>query len=214
MQVYNAQDEMDEWEVHKKLKGEYGLDDDSKEWLMAHLKKWKLIKQQAGKAAAASGRGGGGSGKKQAFSWKYVADIKGEGLTLGGVWTRDEAARHFDLAYKFENDNPRGGNVSINSEVYKCRKYIADSGDNERVYVRIVEMAEGTHYKIEQGYPLGDGDGDDDDVVVSGAPSKVASEDEDEEAAKGAVPRVRKAAGAPAPAPAVAPAAAGKKRRK
>ena len=139
----------------------------------AHLKKRKLFKQQAAKGAA-SGRGGGGSGKKQAFSWKYVANIEGEGLTLGGVWTRGEAAKHFDLAYKSENDNPRGGNVSINSEVYTCCKYIANSGDNERVYVRIVEMAEGTHYKIEQGYPLCDGDGDDDEDGVTGAPSKVA----------------------------------------
>ena len=78
MQVYNAQDEMDEWEVHKKLKGEYGLDDDSnrKEWLMtrkAHLKNTqevepKEIKQQAGKAAGSGRQGGGGPGKKQQYS--------------------------------------------------------------------------------------------------------------------------------------------------
>ena len=127
----------------KELKSEYGHTDDNKEWLLmrkAHLKKWKLIKQQAAKAAA-SGRGGeGGSGKKQAFLWKYVANIQGEGLTLGVVWTRGEAQKHFDLVYNLENDTPRGGNVSINSEVYKCRKYIADCGDHERIYVRIVEI--------------------------------------------------------------------------
>ena len=53
---------------------------------------------------------------------------------------RAEAQNHFGVDYKFENDTPRGGNVSINSEVYTCRKYIADSDDNERIYVRIVEI--------------------------------------------------------------------------
>ena len=145
--------------------------------------------------------------KKQQYSWHLVAEVKGEDMSLGTFWTDEEAAKHFKTGYEWQNDpSSRGGNVSINSEVYRCRKYISDSGDDARIYVRIVELAEGTHYKIEQGYPDGDFDGDD-DVVVSGAPSKVASEDEDEEAAKGAVPRVRKAAGAPAPAPAAAPAA-------
>ena len=112
--------------------------------------------------------------------------------------------------YELENDNPRSGNVSINSELYKCRKYISDSGDDARIYVRIVELAEGTHYKIEQGYPVGDFDGDDDDVV-SGAPSKVASEDEAEAAAQPANARGKRAAAAPEAAP--APEPAGKKRR-
>ena len=180
----------------------------------AHLKKWKLIKQQAAKAAA-SGRGGeGGSGKKQAFLWKYVANIQGEGLTLGVVWTRGEAQKHFDLVYNLENDTPRGGNVSINSEVYKCRKYIADCGDHERIYVRIVDIAEGTDYKIEQGYPLGDGDGDDDEDGVSGAHSVVASENEGEEAAKQPKARSKRAVPAPAAAPAQEATADKKKKSK
>ena len=52
MQVYNAQDEMDEWEVLKNLKREYGYTDESTEWRAmrkAHLKKWNIFKQQAGK---------------------------------------------------------------------------------------------------------------------------------------------------------------------
>jgi hypothetical protein len=50
---------------------------------------------------------------------RHVGEIEGEGLSLGGVWTAAEAAKHFDLVYEFENDNPRCGNVSINSEVYR-----------------------------------------------------------------------------------------------
>ena len=130
MQVYTAQDEMDEWVLCKELKEEYGYTNDSKEWLAmrkAHLQKWKVIKRAAAKAACRVGRGGGGgSGRTQAFSWKFVATIEGEELTLGGVWTRGEAQKHFDMVYKFENDTPRGGNVSINSKVYKCRQYFAD----------------------------------------------------------------------------------------
>ena len=118
------------------------------------------------------------------------------------------------MVYKFENDNPRSGHVSRDSEVYKCRRYIADNGDHERIYVRVVEIAEGTEYKIEQGYPLGDGDGDDDEDDPSGGPSKAASEVDEEEAAQTAQSRVRKAAGAPAPAPVAAPAAAPKRKRK
>jgi hypothetical protein len=195
----------------KELQGMYGYTDESKEWLnmrKAHLQKWKIIKKQAAKAAL-RGRGGGGrSGRKQAFSWKFVANIQGEGLTLGGVWTRAEAQNHFGVDYKFDNDTPRGGNVSIKSEVFKRRKYFADSGDY--MYVRIVEIEEGTEYTIEQGYPLGDGDGDDDEDDPSGAPSKAASEVDEEEAAQTAPSRVRKAAGAPAPAPVAASAAAPK----
>ena len=126
--LYNAEDELNEWKIHKQLKESYGWEDDSKEWLAtvkAHHKKWKKIKQQAGKAAG-SGRGGGGSGKKMQFSWKHVTEISGEDLNIGGVWTQELAAKHFDIVYKFENDTPRSGNVSRDSEVFKCRKYIAD----------------------------------------------------------------------------------------
>ena len=126
----------------------------------AHLKKWKLFKQQAGKAAG-SGRGGGGSGKKMQFSWKHVAEINGEDLSLGGVWTPELAAKHFDIVYKFENDTPRGGHVSRDSEVFKCRKYIADVDGHPRIYIRVIDMQEGTDYMIEQGYPIGDNDDDD-----------------------------------------------------
>ena len=163
--LYNAQDELDEWKIHKQLKESYGWEDDSKEWLSTvkvHHKKWKKIKLQAGKAAG-SGRGGGGSGKKMQFSWKHVAEISGQDLNLGGVWTQELAAKHFDIRYKFENDTPRGGHVSRDSEVYKCRKYIADVDGHERIYVRVIEIAEGTDYKIEQGYPIGDNDDDDDE---------------------------------------------------
>ena len=144
---------------------------------------------------------------------RYRRRAPGEGLSLGGVWTEAEAANHFNSLYEFENDNPRGGNVSINSEVYRCRKYISDSGDDARIYVRIVELAEGTHYKIEQGYPVGDFDGDNDDE--SGGPSKVASEDEAAEDAAEPPPKARskKAAAAPAATPAPAAASAAKKRR-
>jgi hypothetical protein len=58
------------------------------------------------------------------FSWKHVAEISGKELNLGGVWTQERAAMHFSPVYKFENDTPRSGNVSRDSEVYKCRKYI------------------------------------------------------------------------------------------
>ena len=212
MQVYTAQDELDDFMTLKELQGRYGYTDESKEWLnmrKAHLQKWKIIKKQAVKAAL-RGRGGGGrSGRKQAFSWKWVANIQGEGLTLGGVWTRAEAANHFAVDDKFENDNPRGGNVSINSKVYKCRKYFADCGDNERIYIRIVELAEGTHYKIEQGYPLGDGDGDDDEEDPSGAPSQAASEVGEDE-----VPKARSKRAVAAPAVAPAPEAAADKEKK
>ena len=146
MQVYTAQDELDEWKIQLELKESYGYEDESKEWLSmkkAHIKKWKLIKAQAGKAAG-SGRGGGGSGKKMQFSWKHVAEINGEDLSLGGVWTQELAAKHFDIVYKFENDTPRGGHVSRDSEVFKCRKYIADVDGHPRIYIRVVEIEEGT----------------------------------------------------------------------
>ena len=140
--LYNAQDELDEWKIHKQLKESYGWEDDSKEWLSTvkvHHKKWKKIKLQSGKAAG-SGRGGGGSGKKMQFSWKHVAEINGEDLSLGGVWTQGEAAKHFDIVYKFENDTPRSGNVSRDSEVFKCRKYIADVDGHPNIYIRVIEI--------------------------------------------------------------------------
>ena len=147
---------------------------------------------------------------------RYRRRAPGEGLSLGGVWTEAEAAKHFSSLYEFENDNPRSGNVSINSELYKCRKYISDSGDDARIYVRIVELAEGTHYKIEQGYPVGDFDGDDNDDsgcplegCVGGRSGRSA------EAAAQPPPKARskKAAAAPAAAPPPAAASAAKKRR-
>jgi hypothetical protein len=104
--LYNAEDALYEWKIHIQLKESYGWEDDSKEWLATvkvHHKKWKKIKQQAGKAAG-SGRGGGGSGKKMQFTWKHVAEIAGEDLTLGGVWTQELAAQHFDADLKFKND--------------------------------------------------------------------------------------------------------------
>ena len=57
-------------------------------------------------------------------------------------WTEAEAAKHFDSRYEFENGNPRSGNVFINTEVYKCRKYISDSGLDARIYVRISTVLE------------------------------------------------------------------------
>ena len=214
--LYKASDELNEWKIHIELKESYGWEDDSKEWLAtvkAHHKKWKKIKQQAGKAAG-SGRGGGGSGKKMQFSWKHVAEISGQDLNLGGVWTQELAAKHFDIRYKFENDTPRGGHVSRDSEVYKCRKYIADVDGHERIYVRVIEMQEGTDYKIEQGYPTGHGDNDDDDAEGgSGAISGVPSDNEEEAAAKQPKARAKRAAAAAEEAPATQPAEKKKKGR-
>ena len=215
--LYNAQDELDEWKVQMQLKESYGWDDDDKEWLATlkvHHKKWKKIKQQAGKAAG-SGRGGGGSGKKLQFSWKWVTNIQGEDLTLGGVWTQELAAQHFDADLKFENDTPRGGHVSRDSEVYKCRKYIADVDGQPRIYIRVVEIEEGTEYKIEQGYPIGDNDDDDDDPGSGPASEEVpGAEEEEEQRPQPPKGRKQKAAGAPAPAPAPEAAPEQKKRRK
>ena len=216
--LYKASDELNEWKIHIELKESYGWEDDSKEWLAtvkAHHKKWKKIKQQAGKAAG-SGRGGGGSGKKMQFSWKHVAEINGEDLSLGGVWTQELAAKHFDIRYKFENDTPRGGHVSRDSEVYKCRKYIADVDGQPRIYIRVVEIEEGTEYKIEQGYPIGDNDDDDDDEDDPGsgpASEEVPSAEEDKPPPTKAKGRSKKAAEAAeaAPAPEAAP---GKKKRR
>ena len=215
--LYNAQDELDEWKVQMQLKESYGWDDDDKEWLATlkvHHKKWKKIKQQAGKAAR-SGRGGGGSGKKMQFSWKHVAEISGEDLNIGGVWTQELAAKHFDIRYKFENDTPRGGHVSRDSEVYKCRKYIADVDGQPRIYIRVVEIEEGTEYKIEQGYPIGDNDDDDDDDPGSGpASEEVPSAEEDKPPAKQPKGRSKKAAEAAEAAPAPEAAEKPKKGRK
>ena len=214
--LYNAQDELDEWKIHKQLKESYGWEDDSKEWLSTvrvHHKKWKNIKLQSGKAAG-SGRGGGGSGKKMQFSWKHVTEVNGEDLTIGGVWTQELAAQHFDVGYKFENDTPRSGNVSRDSEVFKCRKYIADVDGQPRIYIRVVEIEEGTEYKIEQGYPIGDNDDDDDDDPGSGPASEEVPVAEEEvpqaEQPKGRSKKAAEAAGA-APAP---EAANGKKPRR
>ena len=216
--LYKASDELDEWKVQMQLKESYGWDDDDKEWLATlkvHHKKWKKIKQQAGKAAR-SGRGGGGSGKKMQFSWKHVTEVNGEDLTLGGVWTQELAAQHFDVGYKFENDTPRSGNVSRDSEVFKCRKYIADVDGQPRIYIRVVEIEEGTEYKIEQGYPIGDNDDDDDDDPGSGPASEEVPGAEEEEEQRPQPPKGRKqkAAGAPAPAPAAPEPTESKKRRK
>jgi hypothetical protein len=216
MQVYIAQDELDEWKVQMQLKESYGWDDDDKDWLATlkvHHKKWKKIKQQAGKAAR-SGRGGGGSGKKMQFSWKHVAEISGKELNLGGVWTQERAALHFSPVYKFENDTPRSGNVSRDSEVYKCRKYIAAADGHPRIYIRVVEIEEGTEYKIEQGYPIGDNDDDDDDPGSGPASEEVPSAEEDKPPAnKQPKGRSKKAAEAPEAAPA-AEAAVGRKKRR
>ena len=115
---------------------------------------------------------------------------------------------------KRHRNQSRSGHVSRDSEVYKCRKYIADIDGHERIYVRVVEIAEGTEYKIEQGYPVGHGDDDDDEDGGSGGHSGVASENEEAEAAPAAVRRTKKAAAAPAAAPAAAAATGAKKRRK
>jgi len=217
--LYNAQDELDEWKIHKQLKESYGWEDDSKEWLSTvrvHHKKWKKIKLQSGKAAG-SGRGGGGSGKKMQFSWKHVTEVNGEDLTLGGVWTQELAAQHFDVGYKFENDTPRSGNVSRDSEVFKCRKYIADVDGQPRIYIRVVEIEEGTEYKIEQGYPIGDNDDDDDDEDDPGsgpASEEVPSAEEDKPPPTKAKGRSKKAAEAAEAAPAPEAAPGKKKRRK
>ena len=217
--LYKASDELNEWKIHIELKESYGWEDDSKEWLAtvkAHHKKWKKIKQQAGKAAG-SGRGGGGSGKKMQFSWKHVTEVNGEDLTLGGVWTQELAAQHFDVGYKFENDTPRSGNVSRDSEVFKCRKYIADVDGQPRIYIRVVEIEEGTEYKIEQGYPIGDNDDDDDDEDDPGsgpASEEVPSAEEDKPPPTKAKGRSKKAAEAAEAAPAPEAAPGKKKRRK
>jgi hypothetical protein len=216
MQVYTAQDELDEWKIQLELKESYGWEDDNKEWLATvkvHHKKWKKIKQRAGKAAG-SGRGGGGSGKKMQFSWKHVAEISGDDLTLGGVWTQELAAQHFDIVYKFENDTPRSGNVSRDSEVFKCRKYIADVDGHPRIYIRVVEIEEGTEYKIEQGYPIGDNDDDDDDPGSGPASEEVPSAEEDKPPAKKPKGRSKKAAEAEEAALAPEAATEPKKRRK
>ena len=216
MQVYIAQDELDEWKVQMQLKESYGWDDDDKDWLATlkvHHKKWKKIKQQAGKAAR-SGRGGGGSGKKMQFSWKHVAEISGKELNLGGVWTQERAALHFSLVYKFENDTPRSGNVSRDSEVYKCRKYIAAADGHPRIYIRVVEIEEGTEYKIEQGYPIGDDDDEDDPGSGPGSEEVPGAEEEEEQRPQPPKGRKQKAAGAPAPAPAAPEPTEPKKRRK
>jgi hypothetical protein len=205
MQVYTAQDELDEWKIQLELKESYGWEDDSKEWLATvkvHHKKWKKIKQQAGKAAG-SGRGGGGSGKKMQFTWKHVAEISGEDLTLGGVWTQELAAQHFDADLKFENDTPRSGHVSRDSEVFKCRKYIADVDGHPRIYIRVIEMQQGTDYMIEQGTPIGDND--DDDEGGSGPASEVPSEGEDKGPAKKTTGRSKRGAPAPEAAPVTQP---------
>ena len=121
--------------------------------------------------------------KKQQYSWRLVAEVKGEDLSLGTFWTDEEAAKHFDAGYEWQNDpSSRGGNVSINSEVYKCRKYISDSGDSGE-----------------------------DDEDASGAPSRVASDVEEEAAPQPPKGRGRKAAAAPEAAPALEVAT--KKRR-
>ena len=214
--LYNAEDELYEWKIHKQLKESYGWEDDSKEWLSTvkvHHKKWKKIKQQAGKAAG-SGRGGGGSGKKMQFSWKHVAEISGKELTLGGVWTQELAAQHFDIVYKFENDTPRSGNVSRDSEVFKCRKYIADVDGQPRIYIRVVEIEEGTEYKIEQGYPIGDNDDDDDDPGSGPASEEVPSAEENKPPPAKAKGRSKKAAEAAEAAPAPEAATGKKQRRK
>ena len=216
--LYNAQDELDEWKIHKQLKESYGWEDDSKEWLSTvrvHHKKWKNIKLQSGKAAG-SGRGGGGSGKKMQFSWKHVTEVNGEDLTIGGVWTQELAAQHFDVGYKFENDTPRSGNVSRDSEVFKCRKYIADVDGQPRIYIRVVEIEEGTEYTIEQGYPIGDNvdDDDDDDPGSSPASEEVPSAEEDKPPPTKAKGRSKKAAEAAEAAPAPEAATGKKQRRK
>ena len=82
MQVYNAQDELQEWEIYMQLKKCYKWEDDDKDWLAtksAHHKKWKLIKQQSGKAAG-SGRQGPGAlpVQKKQYSWRFVAEVEGE----------------------------------------------------------------------------------------------------------------------------------------
>ena len=145
-----------------------------------------------------------------------IADIAGEDLTLGGVWTQERAAKHFDIVYKFENDTPRGGHVSRDSEVYKCRKYIADVDGHPRIYIRVIEMQEGTDYKIEQGYPIGDSDDDDDDADPGSGPASEGFRrpEEEEAAAKQPKARAKRAAAAPEAAPAPEPAEKQKKGRK
>ena len=111
--IYRVQDEQDEWEVHKQLKREYGHADDSKEWagtVKGHLAKWKLIKKQSAKAAG-SGRQGGGPVKKQQYSWRLVAEVKGNELSLGTFWTDEEAAKHFKTALQQSTAGYTGWNT-------------------------------------------------------------------------------------------------------
>ena len=94
-------------------------------------------------------------------------------------------------------------------------EYIADVDGHERIYVRVIEMQEGTDYKIEQGYPIGHGDNDDDDAEGgSGAISGVPSDNEEEAAAKQPKARAKRAAAAAEEAPATQPAEKKKKGRK
>ena len=133
--------------------------------------------------------------KKQQYSWHLVAEVKGEDMSLGTFWTDEEAAKHFKTGYEWQNDpSSRSGNVSIQSVWYNCRKYISDSAEEGRIYVRIVELEGGTQYKIEQGYPIDDGDDED----ASRGQSRVASDaDEPEPVEKKAKGRGKNVAAAP-----------------
>ena len=84
-----------------------------------------------------------------------------------------------------------------------------------RIYIRVVEIEEGTEYKIEQGYPIGDNDDDGDDDPGSGpASEEVPSAEEEKPPAKQPKGRSKKAAEAAGAAPAPEAANGKKPRRK
>jgi len=73
----------------------------------AHHKKWKLIKQQSGRAAG-SGRQGADAlpVAKKRFSWLFVGEVTGDGLAIKDVWNKTEAAKHFSAGYTSGRTTP------------------------------------------------------------------------------------------------------------
>jgi hypothetical protein len=215
--LYNAENELYEWKIHKQLKESYGWEDDTKEWLATvkvHHKKWKKIKHSKPGKQLAAGVEEEAAGRSCSFRGSTWPTSKATGWPWAAFGRRAKRRSTSIWSTSSKTTIHAAGTSPETSEVYKCRKYIADVPDHERIYVRVVEIAEGTVYKIEQGYPVGHGDDDEDEDGGSGGHSGVASENEELEAAQMALRRTKKAAGAPAPAPAAPDPTEPKKRRK